>query len=677
MAFKVADYGNGALGDVTSVTETINSYARVTAVSGKVVTIKSDTVVEGTATFAVGAKVLLHVSSTTSSSYKTYLGKYLLANVTEFDSENGKITLDADVTTKLIPSANLAQYYVQIIAVAQYKNLTLNTGTAITPPVYSASSYHGGIVALMCSEKLTFNGGNIALADRGIPTANSGLRPWLNQESTGRDDINNYAGWENDCSRFFPLNCGDGAAFIVAKEMGFHSNSRIGNVVTYGVQFYRGSSTSVTYNENAPSNATNVGGSSIFIAAETITNFTPRMIAKYRTSTAASGSGLCRCYIASETKLRNDEGLYAYDCISKPGRVREMNIKNFGDGSFGDLNNVTGQMNNYATVTAINGNKVSYKGQTTAGLAQIAAGALVMVHWSHKNSTTVADSGRFYLAKVLSDNGSVLTLDTTLPEISVTNYACQVVSIPQCNNFTLSGTNAATIAFNGTQGGIFAIAVKNSCNLNNGIIDVRAKGGGSAYGRNGLAVIGNAQNSNKLPIGQGHGSVFILAQNLTMNTSTRIGSIYSGQPVHAYKSNCGGTQSGSGANGGTYSGGRPGGYGGNGVMIGNYPVANQWYVHCQGAHVMIVADKITGFNQYAISTGGGGYSNSSTQSNNYVAGSGYSCGNPNYPGIMYNAYNGGTASVNTTVSSSGSAGWCFVYCNTAVSQNTNGTIYDG
>ena len=43
MALKIADYGSGTLGDVSEVSATINSYARVTAISGRNVTINADT----------------------------------------------------------------------------------------------------------------------------------------------------------------------------------------------------------------------------------------------------------------------------------------------------------------------------------------------------------------------------------------------------------------------------------------------------------------------------------------------------------------------------------------------------------------------------------------------------------------------------------------------------------
>ena len=385
------------------------------------------------------------------------------------------------------------------------------------------------------------------------------------------------------------------------------------------------------------------------------------MLAKYRASSSAAGQGICRCYIASETKLRNDEGLYAYDCISKPSRISQMNIRSFGNGSFGDGSALTTQINNYATVTEINGKKVSIKDATTTGLAQVISGALVMIHFSHKNSTNVENTGRFFLANVLSSNGIVLTLDATPPDISLKDYNAQVVSIPQFNNFTLATANKNTPKFNGSQGGIFAIAVKNTCNLSGGTINVASKGGGVAYGRAGLATIGNAQDNNKLPIGQGNGSVFILANKLTMNNSTRIG-YGNGSSVGRYRGNYNnGTSSnaicGSGASGGTNNTTRYGGYGCNGTKTSNTGEQPQ------GAHIMIVADTITGFNQYAIGTGGGG------------GGAGYGQDGDNGGSkttiVAAGGYNGGGSGAWCT---GGSSGWAFVYCNNFTNQNTANII---
>lgn len=662
MAFEIKNYGNGSLGDVTEVTETVNSYARVTSISPTTITINPTTKIDGVATFEAGAKILIHVSASTASTYKTFLGAYLLATVTNVSGST--LTIDGDFT-QILPTSEFGSYYVQAVAVAQYQNLTLSTGTTITPPVYSASSFVGGIVALMCSDTLTFDGGHISLADRGIPAASKALRPLTNNDPALDTDV--YSGWENSATKdYFMLNAGDGAAFIVAKKLVCHGDSRIGNVSTFGVQFYRGSTKSVTYQETAPSKVTNVGGSTILIAAETIENFQPKMLAKYRTSTSTAGQGICRCYIASETKLRNDEGLYAYDCISTPTRIKAFNFKDFGNGNVGDVTDPTVQLNNYATITGISGRKVTYKTQTTAGLAQIQSGALVMIHFTQKNSTNVAEAGRFVLANVVGDNGTTLTLDIDVPNISTTDYAAQVVAIPQFNNFTLATVNKATPAFNGTQGGICAIAVKNNCNLSkgklySGSLNVTAAG---AYGREGLATIGNAQDSDKLPIGQGYASIFILANKLIMDSETRIGNVYDGSyfggtnskgGYRGYPSTSSGGQVGSGAAAGKYSSKYIGGYGGAGTTSGKL-------LRGQGAHIMIVADTISGFNQKAISTGGEG-------NKNRHGGAGYG-GSSN---AWYGGYNGGGAG---NASAGGSSGWAFIYCNNVINQDTTGTVVE-
>ncbi|MBR3746647.1 MAG: hypothetical protein IKN27_06770, partial [Selenomonadaceae bacterium] len=239
--------------------------------------------------------------------------------------------------------------------------------------------------------------------------------------------------------------------------------------------------------------------------------------------------------------------------------------------------------------------------------------------------------------------------------------ADQIIAIPQFGNFTLSTTNSGTLKFNGAQGGIFAIAVKDTCNLSSGIIDVLAKGGGAAYGRAGLGVIGNAQDNDKLPLGQGHGSIFILANKLTMNSATRLGFNGNGAKVYSYR--CTNNQySGSGASNGT--GSYNGGYGSNGIAGTSYRESNGYYYHCQGAHVMIVADTITGFNMSSICTGGGW-----TSWGNGAAGVG---GSSTTHG--YYSYNGGAASSSTANSSGGSSGWAFVYCNNFVNPSTSGVI---
>lgn len=537
MAFPIEkfNYKAGTLGDIDSSFNTIsfNAYAQVTAITTSTITIDlANAHTRAFETFRAGSEILFHVSAAAGTD-KTHLGKWNVGIISKAQADILEVAFDP---TETLPIADFDKYYCQVITIPHFRNLTLNSNVTITSMPYSAESHYGGILALECSETFTLAGGHIELADMGIPPSSKALRPLTAQEQSGTLDVDKYSGWENSQTKDrFLLNSGDGAAIIIAKKITINDTaSRIGNPNFTGIQFCRGASDS----RNLPTNATNVGGSTILIASESISGFNPAIIAKYRDKTATAGQGICRCYIATNTSLRNDEGLYAYDCICTTNRVTtKLNVKDFGNGSFSTGTDITTQFNSYATVTAIEGAKVSYKDKTTNGIADIQPGALVMIHANHKNANNTAYSGRFFLAKVLEDDGTTLTLNAlptrffdNVPHI-IENYALQIVAIPQYKNFTLATTNSATPQFNGSQGGIFAIAVNDTCDLSNGVIDVIEKGGGNPYSRAGLNTIGNAQDNNRLPIGQGHGSVFILAKNLTMNSSTRIGATYSGAAV--------------------------------------------------------------------------------------------------------------------------------------------------
>lgn len=680
---EVGGYGTGTLGEVTAISGNINSYARVTAVGTSTITIILQAASTGAyGGFEVGTEILFHVSGSTGTSYTTYLGKWAVAKITAISGD--VLTVDKNLTS-VIPSDQVARYYCQAVTIPHFKNLTLETGTQIQPIAYSATNYYGGIVALKCSDTLTFDGGNINLNDMGIPVASKALRPVTSgyevKDSRGYAaylDKNIYAGWENFMTKEqFTLQAGDGAAFIVAKNFVCSEDSRIGNINSYGSAFCRGASDSVG---TKPANVTNVGGSSIFVVADSIENFTQKMFAKYRSSTSTAGQGICRCYIATNTTLPNDEGLYSYDNISNPQRVmRNFNIRNFGDGTLGDLSEPTIQLNNYARVTAVSSDrkKISYTGKTTTGLSQIVGGALVMIHANHKDSSNVEHSGKFILAKVLSDNGSDLTLDHSVPtEINPDTYAVQVVSVVQANSFTLTKENKATPKFDGKIGGILALAVKGTCNLTGGKLNVGGKGGGTAYGKNGLQYISNSGMCDRLPIGQGQGSVFLLTKTLTMNNKTRIGATYSGASLGGagWNRSSGATKgggyrgadyeatAGSGAGGGVAQYNLNGGYGSNGAGrtyggITRYPY--------QGAHILIVADTINNFFVNAISTGGQGASTSDSWSGGAGYGGG---GSDNGYGASGGGYNGGGGGGKggDPIAGGGGSGWAFIFCNNAV-----------
>ena len=685
MAISISEingYGSAKLGDVEiseGTLETLNSYARVQAIDElddyKIV-IDTDSAVIGTyEKFVAGNEILVHVSS--SARETEYLGRYLVATIRLVG--NNILTLDKKVTD-IMPRDKFAFYSMQIVTFANFDCLTLKSDGAIMPPIYDPYKFCGGIVAIKCWDSLKFEGGHINLIDCGIPANRKHLlRPLTEQETAanGEGDFAKFSGQENfiTAERFL-LNAGDGAAFIVAKNISGNVSSRIGNVQTHGAHFCRGAENSVGVK---PSNITNKGGSSIFIAAETFQNFNPKMIAKYRDAKLYEGAGLCRCYIATNTKLRNDEGLYSYDVIDNPQRLRTLNIKNFGDKTFGDILNPKKPINNYAQVVTISqGNcRLTFTNETTNGLAPIETGAFILLQVIQKTGHFTEDAGKILVAKILSRVQNSIVIDTPAPEIDLENYILQIVSIPRFENFTLTENYTATPKFNGSVGGVLAMFVSNTCDISSGKLNVEGKGGAAAYGANGLKYIGNAQMCDRLPIGEGHGSIFLVAKTLTLNENSRIGARYSGSGTgnrfggnNSSGSNLGGGYSGaydedgqgsaggyvgggastenasggiggSGASGGTYENFAEldrskiiGGYGSNGKSFEKYEGGRQ------GAHIFVVASEINNFSQAVFSTGGEG-------------------GQGRLNGINGAAGYGGGAAYGG--SSGGSAGFCFIY----------------
>lgn len=747
MAFDLVQaggYGAGTLGDVVDPVGIINSYTSVEIAS---VDANSSTLNISTANnssvcpFANGAEVFLYSKGGWSAEDAAYnadaQGVWVVATITSFTA-TGNNTATVTVNKPLTAFNDMLSFYenyscgadgiVEFAAVTipHYRNLTLNTGCALIPPA------QGYPLAFKCSGTLTLNGGHLDLRGKGFLYSDD--HPFTRQEDNGLLDTDKYAGWENSQTKDrFLINVTDGAAFILVNKLVVaDDSSRIGNPDTQGVQFCRGASDS----PNCPANVTNIGGSDIFLVAGSITNFTPKIIAKYRSLTSAEIAndstvdttiyrGLARCYIASNTRLTNDEGLYAYDCISDTDRLSTLGIHDFGDGSRGSTSIEGTVQNCYAQVTAIDSETrktLTIGALVTGGIEAFALGTLVMVHFNHKNYNNTAHSGRFICAKIVGATDSTFTLDIAVPQTLVDNFAnynCQVVSIPQYENASCSSSNEFTPQYNGLTGGIFAVAVSDTLDLRmGGAINVEGKGRGGdgssqlAYKAAGLRYIGNAQDNNKLPIGQGHGSVFILANKIIMDENTRIGATYSGAEyvsrsgVRSFGGHGGTAGSGTFTNtGGGYSGGtlnNPttetgiGGYGGSGgnaelsIRRGGYgsnggPSSDDSSrAAYQGAHIMIIADTITGFNQAAISTGGEG----GKQGNDIFGGghgsAGYggggACSNSATKGTGggggYNGGGGGGRDTNNAQGGGGgSSGWAFIYCNHAVNQDTTDTVY--
>lgn len=667
---KAVGYGDGSLGDYTiadGLFNACNSYAQITEIKKNIIKIDLENAVIGELEkFTAGREILIHVSGSKGATEQ--LGKYVVAKIELTDLN--VLTLNREI------SFDVEEYYIQAVTLTNFDCLTLEEGAILSPQPYNPYKHVGGILALRCRNELVLNGGHIDLRDCGIPlNFAKELRPLTEQETAanGESDVSRQAGQENylTATRFL-LNAGDGATLIIAKKIKSSASSRIGNIETHGSQYCRGAKNSVGV---LPSNITNLGGSTILIAADRLAGFSPAMIAKYRSG--AAGKGLCRCYIASETKLRADEGLYAYDCLSDKLRLQRLTgIHDFGDGSFGDVENPKLGLNNYAQVTNIrsDGLNFSYINKTYNGIAGLSVGSLIMVQVIQKSA--VEEAGRFVITKVLEDTGSEMTVDVPIPVVSLSEYLVQAISIPRFRKYKQSEKYSKVRSFDGAKGGVLAVAVSEELDLRGGELNVENKGGAAGYGRAGLAHIGNAQMYDLLPLGEGHGSVFVLAKKILIDENSRIGASYSGLKERLGGDGGGGAigggykgyfdmfgegsgggyigggsssegevggQGGSGASGGTSenllevdSGKVRGGYGSNGESAGLNEGGRQ------GAHIFIVAGEIAGWNEAVISTGGSG-------------GIGKVNGQPGAA-----SYGGGGA---TLGSSGGSGGFAFIYCN--------------
>lgn len=703
MAFDIKtalEYGDGSLGDFIPAADTvINAYARVTAITASTITIDSATNCDFGA-FAANQEILFHIIDADNDNYREDIGKWRVCKIKSVASNVLTLT-GKNSPAQIINKSYFSHYTAQVITIPHFKNVTLNSGVSIKPLAYSGG--RGGLVAMKCSGTLKFNGGHIDL--------NGGLgfkRRLLTQEnnfSNGYNPSHVSAGQENFAKKTnLTLQSFMGAAFIIAKKMTCHADSRIGNPQTQGVAYCLGAWQA----PNTPSGDSNEGGASILIAAQTIDNFNEKMLAKYY-GHRDRGGGLAGCYVASETVLPLDEGLYSYDKISDPERLsRNFNINDFGDGSAGVSNNENKRFNCYARITDFNDarNVLTYADKTSDGSAKFKKGALVMIHPIQKSSY-VKYAGRFHIARIVGITATEITIDkplNTASDFNLNKYDVQILTIPQFSTFTLAAgqTHDATMAYNNEKkrGGIFAIAVSDTCTIG-GKIDVSFKGGGSAYGKSGLKFISNAGMADRLPLGQGHGSIFILAQNLVMSSETRLGGLkisrgngfavkgsYFAGALGQWNGASEVTNDSSGYQGqsdtfGTYRGdnlndciGSNGFGGGGGVNPagrhnGGYG-SNSSDGSAQGAHIMIVADKMTGFELNALCTGGEPGYPKSTSEYFYVHPSGASYGGSGFYEKKGNWYPGrggfvgggaGCGDEDDYSTGGGSGGFAFVYCN--------------
>ena len=631
-----------------------------------------------------------------------------------YNRKHVKIYFDRYITV------DLDHFYVQAVLVHRYRNFTINntykgfgmdTGN-------SNSKFCGGIRVIKCNGTLTFNqNAVISFKGCGLRTYCAQYRTLMPIESGGVKDTDSVSGTENyNTKNRWPINVGDGTLVIIAKNIVFNGGNRIGNPDTAGVQYCRGA----TDSPNLPSGVTNIGGSTIAIISEKITGWEPAIIAKYRTGSAddGKGKGLARAYIATTYQgtmgslINTDEGLYALDNISQPNLLTtHCAVKSFGNGTLNATLNGGTAGNAYGIISndnPANAPRVTSRIVNTSA-KNFTIGTLCMAHVLYKEPTANlggnAFNGSFSLCRITGINGDIVTVNG---KVNDTWYS-QLITIPEYRNLKITGTLKGDAKFQDSDasansfvlkgaGGILALAVSGTLDIRDAILDVTGMGTDRTFVNE---LEGNAFMSCRLPIGAGHGSVFLLANEIIMNANTRIGAPYTGN-------NRGGSHSTTDLGGGykgtpVYVSGVSsditlklsgwGGGGGKGYTGSDFsPTFDSqcdggWHGNCgladavsggrQGAHIFIVANKITGFNLAAISTGGeAGYDkgrdvsvsyNGFTRNGTYYnmnGGAGY--GGGTFVAATGGFHGGGAGKIstdNTVWIGGGAAGAAFIYCN--------------
>jgi hypothetical protein len=167
---------------------------------------------------------------------------------------------------------------------------------------------------------------------------------------------------------------------------------------------------------------------------------------------------------------------------------------NWGKGTSGSPNSISGTINTYATCTGT-------AGQTSLTTALSAsAGDQILIH-----QTQGTGAGNWEICEVVSDAGATLNLKTAL--VNSYGTGAQAVLIPQYTGGTISGAVTGT-AWNGSVGGIIAL-------MSNGDLTISGTISASALGFRGVKTKDSGTNFAGY---QGEGYTGTGSRNTTANT---------------------------------------------------------------------------------------------------------------------------------------------------------------
>ena len=169
---SIGGYGNGSNGNAIINTKNtqINSYGIINLViNSKIFNVASWN--NGTVVPDVGNEIMIHITAPKSTSVADYplVGLYGFAKIIAVNGVS--IVLNRNITTSngydfTLSNELLSAYYVQAIAVPNYKNLTINSGCTVNPLTWTNTT-GGGIVVFRCLGNCTING-NILTMGYGV-----------------------------------------------------------------------------------------------------------------------------------------------------------------------------------------------------------------------------------------------------------------------------------------------------------------------------------------------------------------------------------------------------------------------------------------------------------------------------------------------------------------------------
>lgn len=314
--------------------------------------------------------------------------------------------------------------------------------------------------------------------------------------------------------------------------------------------------------------------------------------------------------------------------------LKLQDINGFGKGSLGIITiDEPTQINSYAHVLSVSEDKteITITNINSGAYGTFTNGSEVMFHISGCLTEDSQHMGRFYYAYVKSVKNNVVKLDRPIKlDIGYDKYACQLISVPNFETLLLK-TTLQPLKWDDTNmiGGIIALKINNLLNMENG--SITAIGAGFSYEHNfhPLGIMStNETFKDRYIINEASGIVIVQAEEITLSEKSRLGAPWDGTG-NSPKGGIGTSQAHNGADSQPGLGGASGSNYKGEINFGSLP-AGYWeepkgtmgWLQDRartGANVVLIADKINGWDEIVFSTGGEGAEAASTNQENASA----------------------------------------------------------